>query len=111
MGSLAIGDVYDQYMIWPNQPTGNTLMAHWLRRMLHASRASEIKPGVNYRVRRTDSGTFLDIGPQTSGGSGSRMFPFKVYASGANPGDATTDWRTFRVRAGWSASGRVIPGW
>ncbi len=75
-------------------------MAHWLRRMLHASRASEIKPGVNYRVRRTDSGTFLDIGPQTSGASGSRMFPFKVYSSGANPPNATTDWRTFRVRAG-----------
>jgi hypothetical protein len=37
--------------------------------MLRAVKASEVKSGVNYKVRRTSAGTFLEIAPSGGGGT------------------------------------------
>ena len=50
-------------MIAPNEPVGNGTLASWLRKLLRYVRSCEIKSGVTYRVRRTTTGTILEIEP------------------------------------------------
>jgi hypothetical protein len=71
-------------MNWPHSPTGGTSLAGFLRKLLAAAKSSEIKSGPNYLVRRTCSGTILEIKP---GGGAVTDSPaavglFKVYQAG-----------------------------
>jgi hypothetical protein len=62
-------------MNWPRDPVGNSPAIKWLKSLLAASRASEIRPGANYKVTRTPNGTFLDIRP---GGSASGNYDLVI---------------------------------
>ena len=60
----AVGNAALQHrMIWPTEPDTSNPIAAWCRKLLRACLASEIKPGVGYRVSRTAMGTTLEILP------------------------------------------------
>lgn len=48
-------------MIFPNEPTNKNSVSAWCRRLLLACRASEVKAGPGYRVKRASGGTTLEI--------------------------------------------------
>ena len=48
-------------MIWPNEPSTGNPIAAWCRKLLAACKASEIKSGVGYNVKRTSGGTTLEL--------------------------------------------------
>jgi len=52
----------------PNPPNGSGTLANWLKRLLAYVVAGEIKPGPGYRVRRTTTGTTLDLDRGSGGG-------------------------------------------
>jgi hypothetical protein len=70
---------------------------------LNALLTMEVKRGSSDSVLISDNGTVITLrrsDAPTEDDIPSGWFPFKVYVSGANPSSETTDWRTFRVRAG-----------
>lgn len=54
----------------PGPVTGNAPWAVFLNRLREFALSLVLRSGVNYRVRRTANGTFLDIDPQGGGGAG-----------------------------------------
>lgn len=53
---------------FPGNPEGTSRLANWLKKLLFASIASRVRPGIGYRTKYTSSGTFLEI--DHFGGSG-----------------------------------------
>jgi len=49
-------------MIEPNEPTGSGALSSWCRRLLLWCRSIQIRDGVGYKVRRSTSGTILELG-------------------------------------------------
>ena len=76
-------------MIWPNPVQNTSLLGAWLNKFREASLASEIKPGVGYKVRRQSGGTILEIDNQRK----SNIIPFEIYQSGT--------WLQYKVREGY----------
>ena len=55
---------------WPAPPSGASTEAAWFRKLLDASKQTEVLPGTGYRVRQTKDGIVLEIVPvQVKGGS------------------------------------------
>lgn len=75
-------------MIWPNPVSNTSLLGSWLNKFRDACQASEIKPGLGYKVRRSSGGTVLEIDRQTK----SNAIPFEIYQSGT--------WLEYKVRDG-----------
>ena len=68
-------------MNWPSEPTGNSSLAKFLRRVVSAGRANELQSGVGYRVRRSTQGTTLEIDGGNGGNGGAQCFKLKeMYA-------------------------------
>lgn len=90
-------------MNFPHDPIGTSALAFFCKTLNAAAKASQLKPGVNYKVRRTSAGTFLDISPGGGTETKQRMFPFKIFQNEEvfppDPSSPNT-WRTVRVRAG-----------
>lgn len=55
-------------MIAPREPSGHSNLASWCRKILRYAISNEVKPGYGYRVRRTTTGTVLEIKPGIGGG-------------------------------------------
>lgn len=58
----------------PNPPSGSSLQAAWLRRLADAVRACRILSGRGYKVKRTSTGTILEI---ESGAGGNSLISWK----------------------------------
>lgn len=61
-------------MIAPREPSGSSTRANWLRKLLRYVLSNEIKPGTGYMVRRTPTGTILEIRPGSGGGFGASEY-------------------------------------
>jgi hypothetical protein len=64
-------------MIQPNEPTGSGALAEWCRRLLRWCRSLEVQSGIGYKVRRSSSGTVLEIGPSNGGAGGPGRYRVK----------------------------------
>lgn len=72
----------------PNPPSGQSYLVAWCRKISDALRASQVMPGVGYRVKRTSQGTYLDIN-QAGGAAikGLVMMQVVSYHQDADHGD------------------------
>lgn len=50
-------------MNWPGEPTGDSKLAHWLKKLLRACKESHLVEGPGYRVKRGSGGTIIDVIP------------------------------------------------
>lgn len=64
-------------MILPGEPSGSGSLVSWLRRLREFVRSLELKSGKGYMVRRSNSGTVLEIRPG-SGGGGAPVTRYRV---------------------------------
>ena len=48
-------------MICPNEPTGNSSLASWCRKLVRWCRSLELQSGVGYRVKKGTNGTTLEL--------------------------------------------------
>ena len=85
-------------MIWPNEMSGPNQLGSWLNKLLRASRASQLVPGVGYGVRKTPDGTALDLGIQSI-----RPRPFSIVPS--------STWLKYQVTTGYviTNSDLIVP--
>lgn len=54
-------------MSWPNEPNTSNPISAWCLKLMRACKASELKSGVGYRVKRTAQGTTLELGAGAPG--------------------------------------------
>lgn len=69
MGRMVAGHVWCILRDFMKEPTGSSPLASYLRDMAREINSNAISPGMGYRVRRGTTGTILEIGGGTSGGS------------------------------------------
>lgn len=53
-------------MQWPGTPNPASRLSAWCKRLLEACKASELKPGNGYSVRRTSGGTVIELHTETA---------------------------------------------
>lgn len=88
-------------MILPGNPTGQSAMHTWLRKLRAAVESSQVTAVVGGRLNRGPNGTQIIIDRQPTGAL-SAFHPFKVYQSPSGNTDAETidGWRKVLVRSG-----------
>ncbi len=65
-------------MTIPNPLTGTSLQANWLNRLRGAVFSDRLIGGAGYRVRRTTSGTALELLPSFGGGTGAPVTMYMI---------------------------------